>query len=148
MPERDARSCFDRLEESLRFVERALLNVPPNAELGPFLVTAGELHAKPTLAEPLRLGELFSRYQAEHPAGVEETTTRSTEVIHISHLLRLIGPKAAVSAITTATLQGYKIARAAEKGLLDDLVTVGLGPSPEGSRGDPQPEVKERPHYD
>jgi hypothetical protein len=114
--EREARFCRDQLEESLRFVERGLLTVPPGAELGPFLVSSGKLHSKPALTEPLRLGELLSRYRAEHPAGAKEATTRSTEIIHISHLLRLLGQKAAVAAITTETLQGYVNARAEEKG--------------------------------
>jgi hypothetical protein len=31
MPEREGRSCVDRLEESLRFVDRGLLEVPAGA---------------------------------------------------------------------------------------------------------------------
>ena len=116
MPEREARSCLDRLEESLRFVDRGLLEVPPDADLGRFLVSGGKLNGKPVLETPLRFGELLKRYQAEHPAGVKEASTRSTETIHIAHLLRLIDPKTAVRSITTETLQGYVNARAKEKG--------------------------------
>src|SRR5208337_2331656 len=46
MPEREARSCLDRLEESLRFVDRGLLEVPPDADLGRFLVSGGKLNGK------------------------------------------------------------------------------------------------------
>jgi hypothetical protein len=49
MPEREARSCLDRLEESLRFVDRGLLEVPAVADLGRFLVSGGKLNGKPVL---------------------------------------------------------------------------------------------------
>jgi len=101
MPEREARSCLDRLEESLRFVDRGLLEVPPDADLGRFLVSGGKLNAKPTLKVPLTLGELLKRYQAEHPDGVKESSTRSTESIHIAHLVRLIDSKTTVSTVRT-----------------------------------------------
>jgi hypothetical protein len=116
MPEREARSCLDRLEESLRFVDRGVLEVPVDADFGRFLVSGGKLNGKPALKAPLSLGELLKRYQAEHPDGVKESSTRSTESIHIAHLLRIIDPKTAVRLITTETLQGYVNARASEKG--------------------------------
>jgi hypothetical protein len=89
LPEREARSCLDRLEESLRFVDRGLLEVPVDADLGRFLVSGGKLNGKPALKAPLSLGELLKRYRAEHPDGVKESSTRSTESIHIAHLVRL-----------------------------------------------------------
>jgi integrase len=116
MPEREARSCLDRLEESLRFLDRGLLEVPPEADIGRFLVSDGKLKGKPAPKAPLTLGELLWRYQAEHPEGVKEPTTRSTESIHIAHLRRLIDPTLAVRSITTETLQCYVNARAKEKG--------------------------------
>src|SRR5271155_4923828 len=116
LPEREARSCLDRLEESLRLVDRGLIEVPVDADLGRFLVSGGKLNGKPALKAPLTLGELLKRYEAEHPDGVKESSTRSTETIHIAHLLRLIDPKTAVRLIPTETLQGYVNARATEKG--------------------------------
>jgi len=115
-PERDAQSCLDRLEESLRFVDRGLLEVPVDTDIGRFLVSGGKLNGKPALKAPLTLGELLKRYQAEHPDGVKESSTRSTESIHIAHLVRLIDSKTTVSAVTTEALQGYVSARATEKG--------------------------------
>jgi hypothetical protein len=116
MAEPDAQSWLDRLEESLRFVDRGLLEVPVDADLGQFLVSGGKLNGKLSLTAPLSLGELLKRYRAEHRDGVKESSTRSTESIHIAHLLRIIDPKTAVRFITTETLQGYVNARAAEKG--------------------------------
>jgi hypothetical protein len=105
MPERDARSCLDRLEESLFFVDRGLLEIPAEAELGRFLVSGGKLNGKPALKAPLTLGELLKRYQAEQPERVKEPSTRSPESIHIAHLRRLIDPKLSARSITTETLQ-------------------------------------------
>jgi integrase len=116
MPEREALSCLDRLEESLRFVDRGLLQVPPDADLGRFLVSGGKLGVKATVDAPLTLGDLFKRYQAEHPEGVKESSTRSTESIHTAHLLRLLGSRTSARTITTETLQGYVNARSKEKG--------------------------------
>ena len=48
---------------------------------------------------------------------MKESSTRSTESIHIAHLLRIIGSKTNVQAITTETLQGYVNARAKRKGV-------------------------------
>src|SRR3954467_13732461 len=76
LPEQEARSCLDRHEESLRFVDRGLLEVPPDADLGRLLVSGGKLNAKPILKAPLTLAELLGRYQAEHPDGVKESGTR------------------------------------------------------------------------
>jgi hypothetical protein len=114
--EREALSCLDRLEESLRFVDRGLLQIPDGADLGRFLVSGGRLGTKPAVDAPLTLGDLFRRYQAEHPAGVKESSTHSTETIHIAHLLRLLGAKTVVRGIATETLQGYVNARTKEKG--------------------------------
>ena len=116
LAEREARSCLDRLEENLRFVDRGLLEVPPDADLGRFLVSGGKLNGKPVLKAPIRFGELLKRYQAEHPTGVKEASTRSTETIHIAHLLRIIDAQTVVRSITTETLQCYVNARAKEKG--------------------------------
>jgi hypothetical protein len=123
MPEREARSCLDRLEESLRFVDRGLLEVPPDVDLGRFLVSSGKLNGKPALKAPLTLGELLRRYQAEHPEGVKESSTRSTESIHIAHLLRIIDPKTAVGAVAIETLQAYVNARGKEKGQRGRLIS-------------------------
>ncbi len=102
IPERKARSCLDRLEESLRFVDRERLEEPPDADLGRFQVSGGKLNARPALKLPLTLGELLGRYQAEHPEGVKESSTPSTEKIHMAHLLRIVDRQTAVGVVTTS----------------------------------------------
>jgi len=123
IPEREARSCKDRLEENLRFVERGLLEIPPGADLGVFLVSGGKLNQKPSLEKSMTLSELFAHYQEKHPAAAKEENTRYTEDIHIRHLSRLIGEKTAVRAITTETLQSYVDARSKEAGRRGELLS-------------------------
>ena len=50
----------------------------------------------PLWRRALTLRDLLKRYQAEHPEGVKESSTRSTESIHIGHLVRIMGPETAV----------------------------------------------------
>jgi integrase len=116
LSEEEALTRVALLEESLRDVDRGRLEVPPDADVGRFLVSGGKLITKPNLHAPLTLGDLLNRYQAEHPEGVKESCTRSTESIHIAHLVRLIGPRTAVRGVTTETLQGYVNNRSKEKG--------------------------------
>jgi integrase len=121
--EREARSCKDRLEENLRFVERGLLEVPPGADLGLFLISSGKLNQKPALERSITLRELFAHYQEKHPTAAKEENTRYTEDIHIRHLSRLIGEKTAVRAITMETLQSYVDARSKEAGRRGELLS-------------------------
>ncbi len=121
---RDARSCKDRLEENLRFIERGLLEVPPDADLGVFLISGGKLNGKPALDKPLTLAEYFARYQrTHHPdspqdsrAGAKEPNSCYTERIHIKHFLRILGSKTIVRTITPERMQEYIDTRSKEKG--------------------------------
>lgn len=40
--------------------------------------------------QPISLDELLQRYPPEHPAGVKQSSTRSTESIYTTELLRFI----------------------------------------------------------
>jgi integrase len=114
--DREARSCKDRLEENLRFVERGLLEIPPDADPGVFLISGGKLNTRPVLEKPLTLGEFFARYQATRVVGAKEENTRYTEDIHIAHMLRILGADTSVRGVTTGMMQTYVDARSLEKG--------------------------------
>ena len=122
--DRDAMSCKARLEENLRFLERGLLELPPDAELGVFLVSGGKLNGKPVLEKPLTLAEYFTRYQRTHHTGTTqnggsgawEPNSCYTEGIHIKHFLRILGRMTIVRTITTERMQDYIDTRSKEKG--------------------------------
>ncbi len=63
------------------------------------------------------LGELFDRYEREMPPGALEANSWATVRIHVRHLLRLLrllGRRSPVIALTTDTLQRYINARPRE----------------------------------
>ena len=49
IPEQEAWACVDRLEESLRFIDRGLQEVRPRTDLGRLLVSGGNLNGVPVL---------------------------------------------------------------------------------------------------
>jgi hypothetical protein len=98
IPEREARSCPDQLAESLRLVDRGLLEVPSVGGLGRFLVSGGKLNAKHALKTLLTLVDVLKLYQVDHRDGVTESSTNSTESIHLPHLLQIIDPKTSLPA--------------------------------------------------
>ncbi|WP_165231413.1 tyrosine-type recombinase/integrase [Aquisphaera insulae] len=112
----EATACRHRLEESLRLVDRGILQIPPGADVGRFLVSGGKVTAKPGGEAPLTLSALLKRYEAEHPAGRKEANTRDTERIHAAHLTRLLGKSLPVASISTEALQRYVDRRGLEKG--------------------------------
>jgi integrase len=96
-------------------VERGRLPVPPDADLGVFLTSDARLTARPVLEKALTLAELFAHYQKHHLVGAKKKNTRYTEDIHIAHLLRILGGKTTVRAVTKTLIQSYVNARAQEK---------------------------------
>lgn len=113
--EREARALMGTLEENLILVERGKMDVPPGADLGLFLVTAGKLTQTPTVGETVTLGGLFTKYR-ESGCG-KEANTRDTEAVHMRHLERLLGARMIVQGLTLEALQGYVNRRAEEGGM-------------------------------
>ena len=113
--ERDANACRLRLEDNLRLLERGILEMPHDADLGTFLISGGKLNQVPTLERPMTLGELLKRYRAEAISGAKEKSTRYTEDIHLDHFLRIVGHETRLPAINASVLQNYIRKRSTEK---------------------------------
>jgi len=123
VPQREASSCLDRLEENLRFLERGLLELPEGADLGVFLLSGGKLNHCPVVEKRITLREFFEHYRTYLPEGAKEANTRYTENIHLAHLERLIGADTAVKSTTTDVLQAYVDARSKERSKFQRFVT-------------------------
>jgi integrase len=113
---KEAEACLKRVEANLSEVERGRLRLPPGADLLLFLLSDGEVAQRPEFEKPLSLGELFREYE-KLPEGVKEANTRATETIHMKHLLRILGTRTLLPAITVPVLQAYVDARSEEDGI-------------------------------
>ncbi len=123
VPQREASSCLNRLEENLRFLERGLLEMPEGADLGVFLLSGGKLNHCPVIEKRVTVREFFDHYRTHVPEGAKEANTRYTENIHLAHLERLIGAETALKSITTDILQAYVDVRSKERSKFQGLVT-------------------------
>jgi hypothetical protein len=114
--EKEAEGTRARVEETIRFLERGRLVIPPGADAGVFILSGGTLAGKPVLTKGLTLDELFKRYEAGLPEGVKEANTRTTEKLHAGHLKRILGEQTPAQTLTLADFQRYCDQRAQEKG--------------------------------
>jgi integrase len=113
--EHEAESSLVRFEENLRLVERGRMELPPDAEVGPFLLSDGKVgHSQKPVAVPLTLQEVFDVYRKHLTAGTKEANTRTLEAVHMKHLLELLGKKTPITQITTVKVQRYVDRRATD----------------------------------
>ncbi len=119
---REAENCLSRFEENLWLYERGRLEIPPDADVGLFLLSDGKLTSKPKVPKTITLGELLDHYDKHLPAGIKEQNTRYTEQIHIKHLKRILGPETPVNTLTALKLQDYIDHRSGEEGRNGDKV--------------------------
>ena len=109
---KEAEACLARLEENLRLVERGRLTIPDGADVGLLLISDGKLERR---IKVLTVGELVTKYLATYTVGTKEKSTTSTERIHLRHADKVLGNTTLLSAVTSATLQGYIDSRASTK---------------------------------
>src|ERR1700686_1792051 len=70
-----------RLEANLADVLAGSLSIPPDADVGTFLLSNGKATMQPTITRSLSLSEFFTTYQASQ--RTKEPNTLYTEDIHI-----------------------------------------------------------------
>jgi integrase len=121
---KQAHSSLARLEDTLRRVELGTLIIPDEADVATFLLSDGNLAAKPKTEKPLTLTELFDAYFANLPAGANEATTLSGMKTHQRHLERLLGSGFLVQRLTSADLQTFVEKRSKEKGFRGNVTTT------------------------
>lgn len=112
--EKEAEGIKAIVEETLRFIDRGIFTVPPQADFWQFVRTGGKLEAKPTVQEVLTLAKLFGRYEEAIPPGSMEGNSLDTYRLHKAHLLRILGEKQPAQAVSTADLQSYANKRVKE----------------------------------
>jgi hypothetical protein len=114
---KEAKACLSRLEENLRLVERGRLIPPPDAELGTFLLSDGQISKKPTLTEVLTLETLVGEYMGVHSNGALEKNTLETRAMHLRHLTQTLGSSFSLKQLKVTDLQGHITRRSKALGI-------------------------------
>ena len=114
---KQAQATLARMEDTLRRVELGTLLLPEGTDIATFLLSDGNLTARPRNEKPLTLTQVFNEYFACLPAGANEQTTIDGMRLHQRHLERLLGADFPVQRLTTADLQAFIEKRSKEKGL-------------------------------
>jgi hypothetical protein len=104
-----AEAGIARIEETLMRLRRGWATMPSGAEPGIFIISGGQLVAKPVVEPepvltaprpPVTIKELFELYVAHLPAGKKESNTLLTERIHRNHISRVLGDGTAIESLT------------------------------------------------
>jgi integrase len=114
---KQAKSTLARMEDTLRRIELGTLQIPDGADVATFLLSDGNLAAKPRNEKPITLTQIFDEYFANLPAGANEATTIDGMRLHQRHLERLLGAEFHVQQLTASDLQGFIEKRSKEKGI-------------------------------
>jgi hypothetical protein len=101
------------VETTLQALARGHVVLPDGADVGLFVLSGGKAEAARRRETPLTLAALWDTYLAAQ-VGKKADNTLGTERVHRKHFGRLLGLKTPLTALTTARLQGYVAARAAE----------------------------------
>jgi hypothetical protein len=108
-----------RVEDTLFRLGKGYLTLPEGADLGDFVVSGGQLTARPGAPvdqrKPITLVDLLGLYNAHFPRGAKERSTVAMEGFHKAHLIRLLGADAAVETMTLPDAQRYANKRSREK---------------------------------
>lgn len=103
------------VEVVIHDLEHGRLMLPPDCtDVGTFIMSAGKVSdpVKPPVYATLQ--ELWDGYRQ---VSVTSENTKTTEAVHFGHLLRILGPDAALPLLTTANLQGYIRQRSEANGI-------------------------------
>jgi len=121
---KQAKATVARMEDTLRRIELGTLPLPEGSDIGTFLLSDGNLTAKPRNEKPLTLTQIFDDYFANLPAGANEQTTIDGMRLHQRHLERLLGSDFPVQRLSTADLQSFIEKRSKEKGFRGNVTAT------------------------
>lgn len=112
---REAEARKKRIEATIHDLQHGRLVLPPDcSDIGTFIVSDGKATAKVQPPRHATLSELWEGYRA---TATTADSTRITEATHFRHLVRILGPQAALPTLKTADLQRYIRQRSTEAGI-------------------------------
>lgn len=115
-----AESTKARVEDTIRRLTQGWLQLPNDADVGEFIISGGSRVDKAkaeivATSKPLTIADLFSRYDAEYPAGAKDASTMALERTHKKHLLKRMGGATKIDTLKHESFQKYANARSAEE---------------------------------
>jgi integrase len=105
-----ADAALARFEENLALLERGRIELPPDADIGTFLLSDGKLSKKPSPTPsppPLTLGELREAYFAVHSNGAMEASSLYTVRIHLGNIMTSLGESFPIAKLEGSQLQAH-----------------------------------------
>ncbi len=114
----DAEAALGRFKENLHLLERGRLELPPDADIGTFLLSDGKLTGQPAATSPahiLTAGELRDEYIAVHSNGAMEENSLATVCMHLRHVLATLGKSFRIVSLTPGDLQKHIDRRARKR---------------------------------
>jgi integrase len=121
---KQAKATLARMEDTLRRIELGTLLMPDSTDIATFLLSDGNLTAKPRNEKPLTLTQIFDEYFANLPAGANEQTTIDGMRLHQRHLERLLGSDFPVQRLTISDMQTFIEKRSKEKGFRGNVTAT------------------------
>ncbi len=114
----DAEAALTRFQENLHLLERGRLELPPDADIGTFLLSDGKLTGQPAdtpSAHILTVGELRDEYLAVHSNGAMEENSLATVRLHLRQVIATLGKSFRIVSLTPGDLQKHIDRRARKR---------------------------------
>jgi integrase len=114
----EAQGVLRRFERNVGLVEDGTLTLPPDADVGAFLLSDGKLTQKPdTVPVPkaVTLADLRDAYVEALAGGPMEANSKATVKMHLGHFVRTLGGNFRLKDLGLADLQRHVSQRAAKK---------------------------------
>ena len=105
-----------RLEHTITLIESGRIDLPTGVDIPTFLLSDGTKNGK-TEVRDCRLDRLLEEFFEAIPEGSLEQNSINTMKTHENHLLRLLGGKRFLGALSNADLQDYIQKRSKEPGI-------------------------------
>jgi integrase len=114
----DAEGALARFKENLHLLERGRLELPPDADIGTFLLSDGKLTGQPAATPSshiLTVGELRDEYITVHSNGAMEDNSLATVCMHLRHVIATLGKSFRIVSLTPSDLQRHIDRRARKR---------------------------------
>jgi len=112
---RKAMAMVARVEETIRLVERGLMEVPDDADVAAFILSDGRVVKTDVQPKPRTLDDIITAYFKAVSNGAKEESTIEGERMHMRHILKVIRGTRIAQTVSPHDLQQFVDARLAQR---------------------------------